>query len=135
LNCSNFYTQKYALSHSQKNSLVPQILSELSNLDVTDPLLNKFYLEPYTRSLIRIFINPRTYAEWNNLCSKQNIFGVQIKDNHSYVIPCLEAFAGGKQEHLQIIADKLQEILVTNESYLKTSLAKWERYTFYRSNS
>ncbi|MDR2337259.1 MAG: hypothetical protein LBE20_01245 [Deltaproteobacteria bacterium] len=134
LNCSSFDSSGFALEHPQKDSLTPRIFSDLSNFDLINPLLDSFNLEPYTSSLIRIFTNPRNHTNWLDFCAKQNIFGNKIQDQHAYIVPCLQAFTSGKQEDLRLIVDHLQEILITNEFYLKSSLAKWERYTFYRGN-
>jgi len=133
LNCSRFRVGEDVLESSQKNSLIPQISSDLDHFDLMHPLLKDFCLDPYLYSLIRIFTNPKIAADYKNLCVKCGTLSDRVDDSHTYVLPCLQAFAsndGGAG--VRTLAGDFLAILRQNSDYLKSNLAKWERYMFYR---
>ena len=132
LNCSRFYSKEKVLENVQKNSLIPQISSDLDGFDLKNPHLKNFYLDPYLYSLIRIFTSPKTFADYKNICEKCGALGERIEDSHTYVMSCLNAFAGDDEAGVRNLASDFLGILRKNLVYLKSNLAKWERYMYYR---
>ena len=139
LNCLRFYGRDNVLENPQKNSLVPKISSDLDHFNLMNPLLNNFCLDPYLYSLIRIFTNPRTSLDYKNLCAKcgESIYsaGEPTEDSHTYVLSCLQAFADSGGEDVRSLAGDFCTILENNLSYLKGSLARWEKYMYYRGSA
>ena len=136
LNCSRFYSKENVLENAQKTSLVPRISSDIDSFDTMNPLLNKFCLDPYLYSLVRIFTNPKTFADYKNLCAKCCTLSEHIEDAHAYVMSCLQAFTGdGDGSGIRNLTSDFLSILRKNLNYLNSSRAKWEKYMFYRGET